>query len=243
MDLMGQWVPVDGETVGETVRIEFQREGTRLELDVEDVVDVAFERCDPVRSFPAWPGKRNYEGLCWMSRVGVSVPFESLAERACLIELDRLADVAAVASQPMWIRWDGSRPARHAPDYFVRRSDGRAVLIDVRPADRIDDAARAQFDRTARLSARLGWGYVVFDGSSPVREANLRFLMRYRDSRWNAPAVAPSTAVGTIGSLVEQLGGGDEGLAHCYALLWRGEVRVDLDVPLSLRSRIYATEE
>ncbi|MGO1267049.1 MAG: TnsA-like heteromeric transposase endonuclease subunit [Microbacterium gubbeenense] len=236
MDLEVQWGTAEASGGGEAILIEFKTGGVRRELDAADVADVPFELADPVRTFPSWQGKRNYEGTHAMTNVSRSVPFESLTERSCLIELDRLPDVVGVSSQPMWIRWRGDRDVRHAPDYFVRREDGSAVLIDVRPHARIDDAAREKFNRTRATVARLGWNYVVYDGASPVRQANLRFLMRYSGEAWRADTGHLSPGSRPLGQIAGELGGGAEGLGRCYHLVWRGEVAVALDEPLSLRA-------
>lgn len=239
MDLAQGWTPTTTEVDEEPVRVEFRAEGLRHELDACDVRDIAFEWCDPVREFPGWPGKRNYDGHFWMSRSGRSVPFESLVERCCLIELDRMADVVEVASQPMWIRWGGASSMRHAPDYFVRLADGSAVVVDVRPARRIDEGARTRFDRTARFCAALGWSFVVFDGISSTREANLRFLMRYRDERWDSTdARVPVHQPRTVASVSQYLGRDVAGLARCYQLLWRGVLVADLELPITMTTPV-----
>ena len=43
--------------------------------------------------------------------------------------------VRAVSSQPFWLRSldEDDRSRRHAPDFFARRHDGSAVVIDVHP--------------------------------------------------------------------------------------------------------------
>lgn len=179
MDLFSPW-DAAATDVEEACRVEFELDGVRFERDASDVAAVPFERCTPVRSFPSWPQKRHYSGHQWMQRLGIHVPFESLAERSCLIELDRSvrrrepADVALVG-------------ARHVPDFFVRLSGGPGLVVDVRPHERIDVRAREQFDRTARMCTALGLRYSVYSPVSPVREANLRFLMRYRDPVWHHP--------------------------------------------------------
>jgi hypothetical protein len=73
--------------------------------------------------------------------------------------LDADPDVVAVASQPFWLHWVGpeERPLRYAPDFFVRRRDGSAVVIEVRADDRIaPDEVR--FATTARACESVGWG-------------------------------------------------------------------------------------
>ncbi|GEC76811.1 hypothetical protein GCM10010213_29370 [Microbacterium maritypicum] len=151
MDLTQQWpVPPSPGVDRKRARVEYRLDGVQLELDAVDCDDVPFERGDAVRSFPSWRLKRHYDGYHWMGALGTSIGFESLTERGCLIELDRTPGVVSVASQPMWIRWtttDG--PRGHYPDYFVRLDDGRAVLMDVKPAAQIKDDVREQFDMTA----------------------------------------------------------------------------------------------
>lgn len=238
MDPLSVWnaEPAD---VAEACRVEFELDGVRSECDGLDVADVPFERCSPVRSFPSWPHKRHYSGHQWMQRLGTHVPFESLTERSCLLELDRMSTLTGVSSQPMWITWLHSGH-RHAPDFFVRDVDGTGVVIDVRPLARIDDRAREQFGRTARLCAALGLRYCVYSPSSSVRDANLRFLMRYRDPRWLDPRAAQMLPRGDhmLGDCVNWLGALEFPLATCYALIWAGDLVADLERPLSMRMRV-----
>lgn len=171
MDLAQQWLasPAPGSAVKRT-RVEYRLDGVQLEVDAVDCNDVAFERGAPVHSFPSWRLKRHYDGYHWMGALGVSIGFESLTERDCLIELDRTPGVVGVASQPMWIRWTAAGGIReHYPDYFVRLDGRQAVLMDVKPAHQSDDDVRAQFDMTALFAAERGWRYVVYDAESPIR--------------------------------------------------------------------------
>ena len=70
--------------------------------------------------------------------------------------------VVGVASQPFWVHWhDGERERRHAPDYFVRRADGSAVVIDVRADGRIEPKDAAAFEVTRFACAQAGWGSAV----------------------------------------------------------------------------------
>lgn len=225
-------------------RVEYHLDAVRLEADVVDAGDVPFENCDPVREFPAWRGKRHHSGLLWMERTGRHVPFESLAERSCLIELDRTPGVALVASQPMWIRWDGENPEAHAPDYFVRFEDGAGMVVDVRPRARIDEKATRQFDRTAALCRDCGWDYAVYAPDSEVRDANMRFLMRFREEGWRSTEAESTVrgAAGTIESIARILDSHGDGLARCFSLIWTGHLAVDLDEPLSLRSAVWWKE-
>jgi hypothetical protein len=119
MDLTQQWHAPASPAAGATrSRVEYRLSGTRLEVDALDCDDIPFERCDPVRNFPNWRLKRHYDGYHWLGSLGTTVGFESLMERACLIELDRTPGVVAVASQPMWIRWVSPAGQRvNRPDF------------------------------------------------------------------------------------------------------------------------------
>lgn len=82
-------------------------------------------------------------------------------ERDRLMALDADPEVVGVAAQPMWLRWTGEsgRLVRHAPDYFARRADGTAVVVDVRPDQQIGEKDAAVFAATGRLCAQVGWEY------------------------------------------------------------------------------------
>jgi len=102
MDLTLQWAyspELEGLSFGRCL-VEHRLDGVHRELIASDVGDVAFERCDPVRSFPSWRGKRHYDGHQWMGCLGRSVGFESLLERACLIALPSSDGVRAVTALP-----------------------------------------------------------------------------------------------------------------------------------------------
>lgn len=239
------WSQSEGSSLDtDPARVLFDLGGVRRELDATSIGAVPFEDCAPVRPFPSWQRKRHYSGRFWMSRGERHVAFESLAERSCLLELDRLPAVLRVASQPMWIRWSGNDPADHAPDYFVRLTDGEGLLVDVRPRSLIDDVATRQFDRTAAFCAAQGWQYAVHDSESAVRDANLRFLSRYRDASWQLPDAGelPTGDLGTVAEVAAMLDQHGAGLARCYAFLWSGYLRVDFDQPLEMSSAV-AREE
>jgi len=143
--LTADWLAAIDGTNTLTATIEFSRHGLVQHIDPVDAARVAFEDADPVREFPSWPGKRNFEGKLWMASTGQHVPFESFWERAFLTSMDRTGDAVGVSSQPMWIRWRSPKRS-HAPDYFVRRSDGTALLTDVRPAELIKPEDSTKFE-------------------------------------------------------------------------------------------------
>lgn len=164
------------------------REG-RLRLPLDRCVTFPFELdCLPVRDFPSYRGQRNFPGLWWFSRTGVHVGHESWLERDQLMALDSDPDVVGVVSQPFWFRWpDG---VSHVPDYFVRRRDGSAFVVDVRDDDRIAAADQEKFDRSAANCEAAGWDYRRVGVLDPVLRANLRWLSGYRHPRVFRPGLA-----------------------------------------------------
>jgi hypothetical protein len=67
--------------------------------------------------------------------------------------------VTAIAAQPFWLRWrdDAGRSRRHAPDLFAQLTDGSAVVIDVRPDDRIEPRDTESFDAIRKACELAGW--------------------------------------------------------------------------------------
>ena len=89
-----------------------------------------------------------------------------------------------MASQPFWLCWhDGHRRRRHAPDFFVRRSDGTGVVVDVRADDQIPERDAEVFAVTARACAQVGWEFRRVGVPGAVLTANVRWLSRYRHPR------------------------------------------------------------
>lgn len=132
--------------------------------------NVPFEGAGAVRRFTSRQGQRSFCGLWFFASSGEHVGFESWLERDRLMVLDADPEVVAVASQPFWLHWQGfdERPLRHAPDFFTRRRDGSAVVIDVRADDQIAaDDARPDILHANRRHRRLIRRY----GRQRVRDA------------------------------------------------------------------------
>jgi hypothetical protein len=84
---------------------------------------------------------------------------ESQEERWEVLWLDYGGLVDRLWSQPMAIAFGhGSRLSGHwhVPDLLAQFTDGSYGLLDVRPAELVDERARLQFDETAGTAARVG---------------------------------------------------------------------------------------
>lgn len=243
MNLTSAWLEAIDGTNALHATIEFSRFGDRRTVDVADARRIAFEDADPMRRFVSWPGKKNFEGKLWMSTIRQHVTFESFWERSFLMMLDRTGETVGVASQPMRIRWRVPKTENrrdyleHFPDYFARRRDGSALLVDVRPQELVKPDDQVKFDLTRRMASALGWSYLVFDDLPGATQENLRFLLRYRDPAWleglqmSAIPKGRSMPLAALANFLDVQARSGWGAA--YALVWSGVAHVDLSRPLS----------
>ncbi|MFI6063271.1 TnsA-like heteromeric transposase endonuclease subunit [Streptomyces sp. NPDC051286] len=149
-----------------------------------DCVTARFENVAPVRPFRWLRGERHFAGWYWSATTGQHVGFESWLERDRLVLMDFDPETMGIASQPFWLHWhDGERERRHAPDYFVRRVDGSAVVVDVRADERIEPKDTEAFEATRLACAQAGWGFERVGVPEAVLLANVRWLSRYRHPR------------------------------------------------------------
>jgi hypothetical protein len=129
--------------------------------------------------------------LWWSATTGRHIGYESWLERDHLMVLDVDPTVVGIASQPFWLHWqdDDKRSRSHVPDYFARRADGGAVVVDCRPAERIKARDAAASEATRQACELTGWDYRLVGTPDPVTVANLRWLAGYRPT----PATTCST--------------------------------------------------
>jgi hypothetical protein len=195
-----------------------------------------FEDALPVRPFHFEKGQSSFAGWWWLATTSRHVGCESLLERDHLMMLDFDPVIASVASQPFWLRWrdaDG-RPRRHVPDFFARCRDGRGVVVDVRPDDRIPERDAQAFAATGRACAVAGWGYRRVGALDPVLVANVRWLSRYRHRRCGGPADMAASLAEVFGAGRPLFAGaalaGDRlaVLPVVFHLMWRGDLVADL---------------
>ena len=221
-------------------------EGVERQELLEDCAQELFEAGPPVRSFPSYRGQRNWPGWWWSATTGEHVGYESWLERDHAMALDFDREVVAFAAQPFWLLFpiDGRRRS-HAPDFFVRHRDGSATVIDCRPDDRIKPRDAVVFAATASACARVGWSYRRVGALPAVLAQNLRWLSGYRQPRF------------AVDSTVERLRATFaisrpllDGASWCgpsaavlpvlFHLLWHGQLRADLSIPLSESSMLTA---
>jgi hypothetical protein len=202
----------------------------------------SFESAVAVRRFSSYKGQSNFPGLWWSATAGDHVGFESWLERDHAIVLDFDPQVVAFASQPFWLHWRDTSTGRarsHAPDFFARLAGGGGLVVDCRPAERIDARSAAAFTAMGRACDAVGWQYRLATELDPVRVANLRWLAGYRHRRCSGEpglSAAVSSAFWSPAPLVAQAASvGDPivVLPVVFHLLWQGLLVADLSRPLN----------
>src|SRR6266545_3433776 len=153
--------------------------------------------------------------------------------------LDFDARVVGIASQPFRLSWTtvAGRVRSHVPDYFARRTDGSAVVVDCRPVDRRPAQDVAAFEVTRRVCDLLGWRYRLVGAVNVIATANLRWLAGYRHPRHGMAGLTEALRVAFPGptplmSGAEAVGDPIAVLPVLFHLLWRHELVTDLSVPL-----------
>jgi TnsA-like endonuclease N terminal len=193
----------------------------------------------PVRRFAARKGQQHLSGLWWSATTGGHVGFESWLERDHVMLLDFDAAVTGIASQPFWLRWRDQAGAgiSHVPDFFARRADGSAVVVDCRPVERRGPRDLAKFEATAQACARVGWEYRLVGAADAIVTLNVRWLAGYRHPRHHRRGTAD--ALGQVFAVPAALIAGAAAagdpiavLPVLFHLLWCHELSADLSVPL-----------
>ncbi|MGR6924377.1 TnsA-like heteromeric transposase endonuclease subunit [[Actinomadura] parvosata] len=214
-----------------------QGESQRGEL--ASVSRVAFETAQPVRRFSSYRGQRHYTGWYWAATTRSLVGFESWLERDRAMLLDADRRVVGLSSQPFRLTWPGERRRiSHTPDYFARLNDGRALVVDVRPADRVPPDDAAKFAATESICEAAGWSYQLVHEPDPVLMSNVRWLAGYRHSRYRVTGTSNRlleafSRSGHLAAEAERVGDLLTVLPPLYHLLWWGDLTIDLTAPLS----------
>lgn len=209
-------------------------DGKRQRRELSQCWNLRFESVPPVRKFVSYKGQKNFTGLRWTASAGCHVGFESWLERDNLMLLDYDRDITAISSQPFVLRWhDGVRDRKHTPDYFARRADGSALLVDVRADDRIKPEDAEAFAITEVMCREAGWEFRRVGEPDPLLLANVGWLAGYRHPRFGESPLAGRVAecFASPAPLFEgaaMAGGLLATLPVAYHLLWRQVLVTDV---------------
>ena len=220
--------------------------GSELRRPLTDVWAVRFEDAAPVREFHSYKGQRHLSGLWWSSTAGRHVGYESWLERDHVMLLDFDAAVVGVSSQPFWLFWtgDNGKGVSHAPDYFARRDDGSAIVIDCRPAERRKARDLMKFDSTQAACDSLGCEFRLVGAPPPIVLANVRWLAGYRHPRHRLDTISAHLRdvfdePRPLMDSVHLVGDPISVLPVLFHLLWCNELAFELSVPLHASSLVH----
>jgi len=117
-----------------------------------------------------------------------------------LLNLDFDPTVVGIASQPFWLHWidAAGKPDSHAPDFFARRRDGSAMVVDCRPVERRRPRDVAKFEATVRACALAGWEYRLLGEADALVTANLRWFAAWSNGWKEALNAFEMTLVGRL---------------------------------------------
>ena len=200
-------------------------------------------------------GVRHYftGALYFWQRSRSHVWCESQEERWEVLWLDYGGQVDRLWAQPMAIAFGhGSRLSGlwHVPDLLAQFTDGSYGLLDVRPAELVDESARQQFEETAKVCGALGWHYRVLTGHDPLATRNLDCISASRHDRCRPTARVEALILDaarggrTRGELCRIVSPDCPPLACAWVdnLAWRRLLRLDLATPFN-SDTVYTTSE
>ena len=164
--------------------------------------------------------------------------YESRLELARLLLADADREIVGIAAQPLLVSDDRRR---HVPDFLFLRVDGSVLVVNVKPADRLEDprVAGALAWAEAIFAAR-GWQHEIWSAADPHMLSNVRFLAGYRRAaHLDRAAVEMAAALDLDGLTIAQAqaalvaAGISESRPVLLHLLWSGGLHADLTRPLS----------
>ena len=188
---------------------------------------------------------QNIRGII-TNKAGRIVQYESWAERALLLRLDRDPDIRDYGSQPERFQFiaPNGKEHRYTPDFIVWRSNGQVEIHEVTMTSRHTRPNIVQREAAANEICRVrGWRYIIHTEITLPQGgelANLLALFRYRPTAYADIAVSrkagewlaegTSLALQTLVARIEQeldITRPTIVAALCH-MLWHGEINTDL---------------
>lgn len=218
-------------------------DGSTTELPLSTMTSEAVLSGVPWRTIRSHRGQRHFPGLYWSSTTGGHVVYESRLELARLLLADADSEIVGIAAQPFLV---SDKQRRHVPDFLLARVDGSVLIVNVKPAHRLDDPqVAAALAWAGRIFAARGWQHEIWSGADPYLLANLRLLAGYRRSAHLDQAAIEAVSSLDLAGLT--VAGAEAVLAAAgiadprpvlLHLVWAGALRVDLTCPLTCNTKL-----
>ncbi|THF69972.1 TnsA-like heteromeric transposase endonuclease subunit [Deinococcus sp. Arct2-2] len=192
-------------------------------------------------------GQTSIGGTYWFTRTGRRLPYASVLEHLRLRYADLDPATLGAVTQPFLLKFHrGGEEHLHIPDLFLRRRGQPKLLVDVRPrALQGDPRSQLFFETTREIAQAAGLDYEVWGEPTVTQAHNVRFLSGFRRQPLGFTEASPEVLHLALGDRLTIA----ELEAACFTppyfirptlfhLMWRGELRYDLDRPLNNRTRI-----
>lgn len=215
--------------------------------DVGALAQLEPDRLLAVRRPVSHQGMRNYISRAVVpSELGPKAVWcESFNELSHLRDLLLTTRPTQVTTQPCRLEWVFSSGVRsHIPDFMLRYSDGRTLLVDVTTESKVEDPRLLAILRITRVTAEsMGWTYEVRTELPAQRVRNINFIHAgRRDVRQDRVAATRllRSASGSVDiqRASELLGGPPQGYARLWDLVAHGFVHLPLDEVLDTDTRV-----
>jgi hypothetical protein len=219
-------------------------DGGERETPWAEVRASAVAMTQPWRKFRWYKGQRHYSGFYWSSTERAHVIYESRLELTRLLFADFDPTVQRIFAQPFMLKTSiGGAGRRHIPDYLLLTDLG-PIVVDVKPRHRVDSPKVAfTLAWTRKVVEPCGWRFEVWSEPPEIRLTNVRFLAGYRrdwlfDQGLLEELRKADLAAATLGDAFACLPHHAAPLVRSAVLhlLWRHELIIDLDCPLSRNS-------
>jgi hypothetical protein len=228
---------------GETVlRIRRSSSSTQA-FALREVLLAAFDDAVPWRTPAYRRGQTNRPGEYWAVTERAHVAYESLAELAALLNLDRDPDIRRILAQPCQLLVNNPNGRTYVPDFLSVRNDKSVEIMEVKPLYKTSDPKiRATLGWAMEVLENHGWSYLVVSEPGQQATYNLRFLAGYRRTWQFNPTLLATVRLetyepeffGILEARMADLTGSSRSVmrAHLLHLIWAGELTCDLKEPL-----------
>ncbi|CAM5626201.1 TnsA-like heteromeric transposase endonuclease subunit [Streptomyces diastaticus] len=217
---------------------------------LDQAAEVAFEHCPPIRRIPHYIGQKHTPGWFWSATTSTLLGYESYLESQWLTLYDFDKDIVGISTQSLIFDGVGVGEVwEHTPDVFCRRSDGTALLVDVKNPRLLGHPdVLLQARRTREACEELGWDYHLVGDVEAQRFANISWLAGYR-----RPLYAGADLADRLIALAERPVAAEQLLSFmdepdlafpvlCH-LLWHHRLICNLDAPLRASTAITAAKD
>jgi hypothetical protein len=224
-----------------TYRVSFvhAQDGPQERWPPSAFVELPLDELRPVRQPPNTHYQPFRPTLFWFSTADKQVTTRSRMAESALRELDFDRDVVDVLAEPFVLHANERTLKGRTPDFLAVLRGGRRTVVDVVSERRLQQkTARLHVARMRDFCESCRWSYRLFNEPEPVRLKSLRWLADYRAHEMYNDDIAHRLIEAArqrlpLTDLACAAGEPWETLPVLFHLLWRRDLAVELDRPMS----------